>query len=381
MSGGRPVTRLQAHTNGTSGMRVAMVAPPWYEIPPPAYGGIEHVVAGLIEGMVDRGHRVHLLGTGRDLTRARFTQIYARPPVPEAGGTLPELVQAAASGRLLDDLMQREPLDLIHDHSLAGPLLARSRDIPTVVTMHWPTVGDLARYFGELGDTIGLVAISEAQRRQAPTLPWIGTVYNGTDVPRFQYRDVKEDYVAFLGRYGPEKAPHLAIDAARDAGFPIKLAGKCADPVELEYYAEHIEPRQGPDVEHLGEVGFAAKSELLSRARCLVFPICWEEPFGLVMAEAMACGTPVVALGRGSVPEVVVDGVTGIICEDPEDLGAAIREVKRIDPAACRRHAEKHFDLSVMVAEYEKLYRRVVGRSATIGKSLTSLRRASLVPS
>jgi glycosyltransferase involved in cell wall biosynthesis len=338
---------------------VAMIAPPWYEIPPRKYGGIEQVVAGLADRLADRGHDVHLFGTGRDGTRAKFSQIYAEPPPADGSGTLPEVVQAAAAARLLAELGRDIRIDVVHDHSLAGALLARGRDIPTIVTMHWPAVGELARYFEEIGPTIGLVAISDSQRKLAPTLPWIGTVYNGIDVAKFPYRDVKDDYVAFLGRYGSEKAPHLAIDAAREAGLPIRLAGKCADPSELAYYAEHVEPRSGPDVEHLGQLGFAAKTELLAGARCLVFPICWEEPFGLVMIEAMACGTPVVALGRGSVPEIVEHGVTGFVCEDPSELPAAIRDAKKLDPAECRKRAEDRFDTSVMVGAYERLYRSV----------------------
>ncbi|WP_460525979.1 glycosyltransferase family 4 protein [Flindersiella endophytica] len=336
-----------------------MIAPPWYEIPPRKYGGIEQVVAGLTDRLADRGHDVHLFGTGRDGTRARFSQIYAEPPPPDGSGTLPEVVQAAAAARLLTELGRNVRLDLVHDHSLAGALLARGRDIPTIVTMHWPTVGDLARYFEEIGDTIQLVAISDSQRKLAPTLPWAGTIHNGVEVTRFPYSDDKLDYVAFLGRYGPEKAPHLAIDAAREAGLPIRLAGKCSDPPELAYYAEEVEPRDGPDVVHLGQLGFAAKTDLLVNARCLVFPICWEEPFGLVMAEALACGTPVVALGRGSVPEVIEHGVTGFVCRDPSELAVAIRDAKTLDPAACRKSAEERFDLPVMAQAYERLYREV----------------------
>jgi glycosyltransferase involved in cell wall biosynthesis len=349
-------------TERTSGrLCVVMVAPPWYEVPPETYGGIENVVAGLTDQLVDAGHEIYLLGTGRDLTRARFLPIYAEPPAPGGSGTLPELVQAAAAGRLLDELTGQAGVrpDVVHDHSLAGPLQARARDVPTIVTMHWPAVGELAWYFEELGDTIGLVAISDSQCRLAPRLPWIATIHNGIDVSAFEYCEVKEDYVAFLGRYGPEKAPHLAIDAAREAGLPIRLAGKCSDPPELEYYDEYVAPRNGPGVEHMGQLALPEKARFLGRARCLVFPICWEEPFGLVLAEALACGTPVVALGRGSVPEVIEHGVTGFVCSDPGELPAAIRDAKLLDPATCRKRAEERFDLPVMVRAYEDLYRRV----------------------
>jgi glycosyltransferase involved in cell wall biosynthesis len=184
-------------------------------------------------------------------------------------------------------------------------------------------------------------------------------VHNAIDVASFPYREDKEDQVVWLGRYCPDKAPHLAIDAALEAGLPIVLAGKCNEPPEKAYFDSYIAPRLGPHATHIGMADFATKTDLLGRARCLVFPICWEEPFGLVMIEAMACGTPVVALRRGSVPEVVVDGVTGFIVDDPSDLPDAIRATKSLDPHACRQHVETNFDLKVMTRAYENIYRQL----------------------
>ena len=160
----------------------------------------------------------------------------------------------------------------------------------------------------------------------------------------------------FIGRMSPDKAAHLAIDAARAAGRRIVLAGKLQEPHEQAYFESEVQPRLGNDAEFVGEADMAAKQELYSTAHCLVFPICWDEPFGLVMIEAMACGTPVVALRRGSVPEVVLDGVNGLVRDNPADLPAAINEAAKIDPSACRRHVEENFDVSTMAAGYEHIY-------------------------
>ncbi|HZX02826.1 glycosyltransferase family 4 protein [Kribbella sp.] len=338
-----------------------MIAPPWFDIPPAGYGGIEAVVADLTNRLVAHGHDVLLIAAGNNGTDARFARTYAVPPSELLGQPAPEVVQAAAAARILaDEERAGRAVDLVHDHCLAGPLLARGRQVPTVATMHGPVEGQLLEYFRELGDTVSLVAISDAQRRRAPELPWVGTVHNAIDVASFPYREEKEDMVVWLGRYNPDKAPHLAIDAARDAGLPIVCAGKCNEPPERAYFDEYVAPRLGPDASHIGMADFATKTELLGRARCLVFPIRWEEPFGLVMIEAMACGTPVVALRRGSVPEVVVDGVTGFVVDDPAELPEAIRDAKLLDPAACRRHVEEHFDLEVMASGYDRVYRSLV---------------------
>ncbi|HEX2808830.1 MAG TPA: glycosyltransferase, partial [Kineosporiaceae bacterium] len=171
------------------------------------------------------------------------------------------------------------------------------------------------------------------------------------------YYEAKEDMLLFLGRLHPDKGVHLAIDAARAARLPIVVAGKCSEPVERKYFRTHIEPRLGPDVTIFGSADAAAKRDLLARAAALVFPILWDEPFGMVMIEAMACGTPVVALRRGSVPEVVIDGVTGVICDRPEQLPDAIHAARRLDPAACREHVRTRFDVATMAEGYESIYR------------------------
>jgi glycosyltransferase involved in cell wall biosynthesis len=338
-------------------LRIAMVAPPWFELPPVGYGGIESVVADLVDALVARGHEVTLVGAGRNGTRAqRFVQVFPEPPSQRLGEAMPEVLHAAAAARAIEGL----DVDLVHDHCCAGPLLARGRRTPTVVTAHGPVTGEVGDYYRYLGDSIELVAISDAQRRLNPDLNWVGRVHNAIDVGTFPYREDKDDYVLFLGRFNPDKGAHLAIDAARRAGRRIVLAGKLNEAAEKAYFEAEIRPRLGRDAEYVGEADATTKRELFSGARCLVFPIQWEEPFGMVMIEAMACGTPVVATRRGSVPEVVADGETGYVVDDLEDLPARIVAAEELSPAACRRHVRDHFDLPVLAEGYERVYRTLV---------------------
>lgn len=345
---------------GTTGraLRIGMVAPPWYPVPPPAYGGTEAVVAALVDQLVARGHEVTLVASGDPGTAAqRYLRIYDEPPSHLLGhSALPELVMAIESHRALADL----DLDLVHDHSAAGPLLALGRRRPTLVTMHGPVDGDHGTYYRGLGTAVGLIAISEAQRRITPDLNWVGTVYNAVDVPSFPFTPNKGDDVVWLGRFCADKGPDLAIEVARRAGRRIVLAGKLNETAEHEYFDEVIAPMLGPDVEYVGEADAAMKRELLAGAACLLFPIQWDEPFGLVMTEAMACGTPVVATPRGSVPEIVRHGETGFVCSTTDELVEALGSLDRIDPSACRRDVEARFDLPVMAAGYERVYREIL---------------------
>lgn len=340
-------------------LRIAMVAPPWFELPPVAYGGIEVVVADLVDRLVARGHHVTLIGSGRHRTTAqRFVPVFAEPPTDELGDPMPEVIHAAAADAVIEGLA----VDLVHDHSLAGPLLARGRAVPTVVTMHGPVDGRVGEYYERLGHSVHVVAISDAQRRRNPGLHWLGTVHNAVDVASFPFRAEKDDYVLWIGRFSPDKGAHVAIDAARRVGRRIVLAGKLNEPSERRYFDEAVAPRLASGVEYVGEVDAEIKRELFAGARCLLFPIQWEEPFGMVTIEAMACGTPVVATRRGSVPEIVLDGTSGVVVDRLEDVAGAILAAEALDPVGIRAHVRAHFDLPVMAAGYEAAYRRVLGR-------------------
>jgi glycosyltransferase involved in cell wall biosynthesis len=335
-----------------SKLHIAVEAPPWYEIPPHGYGGIEWICYWLVNGLVDRGHDVTLIGAGGNHTNASFFQTYERPPSERLGESVPEVLHAAACARALDGIS----VDVIHTHMLAGPLLAAGRAAPTIATAHGPMAGELGQYYRWASPHIDMVAISRSQRAEAQDLPWAGMVYNGIPVAEYPYREHKEDYVLFLGRMCPEKGVHLAIDAARKAGVTIVVAAKCTELAEQEYFAAEVGPRLGRGVEWIGPVGGDEKKDLLARARCLVNPIQWREPFGIVMVEALACGTPVVATRFGSVPEVVAHGVTGWIVDHPAALPEAIHRTRQLSPVDCRRRAESMFDTGRMVEGYERIY-------------------------
>ncbi|HKE50570.1 MAG TPA: glycosyltransferase family 4 protein [Actinomycetes bacterium] len=340
-------------------LRIAMIAPPWYPVPPNGYGGIEAMVADLITGLDGRGHDVVLIGAGpAGEVPGRYLATFEEAPTERIGEGMPELLHLARAARFLNE----QAIDVVHDHTAVGPLTARGRAAPTIVTAHGPVDDEIGEYYRDLGTSVSLVAISESQRRQAPDLHWSGVVHNAIDVSSYPYREDKDDFALFLGRCNPEKGVHLAIDAARAAGRRIVLAAKINEQPEQEYFDAAVRPRLGPDVEHVGEADADEKRQLMAAAYCFLFPIRWEEPFGLVMIEAMACGTPVVALGRGAVPEVVADGVTGFVRTELDQLPEAIDGVSRVSAADCREHVERNFDLKIMTAGYERIYRSVLQR-------------------
>jgi glycosyltransferase involved in cell wall biosynthesis len=341
-------------------LRVAVVTPPWFQIPPTGYGGIEWMCHWLTEGLVASGHDVLVIGAGRKGTSARFVATYDEPQGRRLGEPLPDIMHAA---KALHALAAFEP-DVVHDHTLAGPLTAPARSVPTVVTAHGPVDGEIGAYYAALGESIRLVSISQDQRSKGPDLPWAGTVHNAIPVDEYPFRADKEGFALFLGRMSPEKAPHLAIEAARRAGLRLVIAAKCNEKAEHRYFEEYVSPLLGSDTDWIGEADTATKKDLLSRARCFVFPIQWDEPFGIVMIEALACGTPVVALRAGSVPEVVDHGETGFICDTLDDLVEALGRTDSIDPAACRLAALARFDVRRMVDGYELVYRRVLAEHA-----------------
>jgi glycosyltransferase involved in cell wall biosynthesis len=355
-------------------LKIAVVAPPWFPVPPTGYGGIESVCAGLVDGLVERGHDVTLIGAGQDDTDAtRFFAATKEPQSDSVGDALTEVRHAVAASQVIGGL----DVDVIHDHTAAGPLVAAGLEIPTVVTAHGPVdgelgdyYGNLSRYYRDLGERISYVSISNSQRAGAPDLPWAATVYNGIRVSDHDFRCDKDDFVLFIGRCCPEKAPELAVHAARDAGRKLVALTKCREPDEKDHFEQVVEPLLGSDVEWLEEPPKERKHDLLARARALVMPIQWDEPFGMVMIEALASGTPVVALRRGAVPEIVEDGMTGFICDEPAELPTAIERAGEIDSDTCRQVVENRFSLQTMARGYEQVYIGAIERSrATAARS------------
>ena len=342
-------------------LRIVLVAPPYFDVPPSGYGGVEAVVADLADALIARGHQVTLLGAGRAGTAARFVPLWDRTLPDRLGQPYPEVMNALKVRRAVACIAAADGIDIVHDHTFAGPLnepAYRGLGITTVVTVHGPIDDDLHPYYRELGDDVGLIAISDRQRELAPDLNWVGRVHNALRVQDWPFRADKQDYALFLGRFAPYKGAHLAVRAAHEAGIPLVLAGKCDEPAEKAYFEQEVRPLLTDSDHFFGPADAVSKRKLLAGARCLLFPVLWEEPFGMVMIEAMACGTPVVALRAGAVPEVVIDGVTGLIRDRPAELPAAIERSASLDPAACRRHVAANFGVTQFGSGYEQIYQQ-----------------------
>jgi glycosyltransferase involved in cell wall biosynthesis len=340
-------------------MRIAQVAPLYESVPPQLYGGTERVVSYLTEELVRLGHEVTLFASGDSQTKAKLVAACPGSLWRDAGcrETLPHHV------RLLE-LVFRDVsrFDVVHFHCdyLHFPLL-RCRPCPSVTTLHGRLhVPDLQALFEEYAE-VPLVSISDDQRRPLPGANWQATVYHGLPRDLHTFRERPGDYLAFLGRMSPEKRVDRAVDVARQAGLKLKIAAKVY-PEERSYFQEVVQPllrEAGPWVEFLGEVGGRDKDEFLGNARALLFPIDWPEPFGLVMIEALACGTPVIAWRNGSVPEVVADGATGFVVHSVDEAVRAVGRVARLSRRGCRQTFEERFDAARMARDYLAVYRRL----------------------
>lgn len=342
-------------------MRIALLCPLWERVPPPAYGGIEAVVSLLAEGLVERGHRVTLYASGDSITAAELRSVHPRSLRTDAEVVNPHLLDWSNAF-----LCAREAsrFDLIHNHAGELPmLLAEFVRTPMLTTSHGPKIanGELIweTYAGHYN------TISRAAKEGLPNRGYLGVVYNAVDVASFPFSEGKDDYLLFLSRISPEKGTHHAIELARRLGRRLVIAGK-VDRLDREYFAAQVEPQiDGGLIQFFGEADAQQKRELFVRARALLHPITWPEPFGLVMAEAMACGTPVIALDRGSAPEVVAHGETGYVVRDVDEMAEAVLLLDRIDPRRCREHVAAHFDVPQMVDGYLTLYERILSGQAT----------------
>lgn len=355
-----------------TGLRVGLIAPPWVPVPPTVYGGIELVIDVLARGLRDAGCEVVLFSTG-DAT----CPVPRRWLHPQALGT----AVAPVGERAHVERAYRElaDVDIVHDHTLEGPLLAELHPpaTPVVTTAHGeftPHLRDL--YATAAAAQVAVVAISHAQRRTAPEVPVAAVIHHGIDVEAFPLGEGDGGYVLFLGRMSPDKGPHRAIEIARAAGKRIVLAAKMWEPDEHRYFAERVEPLLGTDAVYVGEVGGRHKLDLLAGAEALLNPIRWPEPFGLVMIEALACGTPVLSFAEGAAPEIVEHGRTGFLCRDEDDMAAMIAAVTDLDRAACRASVQARFSATRMVADHLALYRRLLSEC-----SVTSLESAGAGPS
>jgi glycosyltransferase involved in cell wall biosynthesis len=345
-------------------LRIGVLSPVWFPVPPDGYGGIEWVVAVLADGLVEGGHDVTLFASGDSATKATLAHVYDVAPSELIGTSLPELHHALACYE------RAEEFDVINDHSgVSAAALGGAVATPVVHTVHGPLDGDAGPIYEQVARVaphVGLISLSLNQRRPLPDLPWVANCPNAIDLGAYPFAAERGDYLLFLGRLSFDKGAHRAIEVAREAGLPLKLAGKMREPLEREYFERHVRPSLGWGIEYLGEVSHDEKVALLQGARATLFPIDWEEPFGLVMVESMACGTPVIATRRGAVPEVIEHGRSGIVVDDPAEMAAAIVESDRLEPAECRLSVQERFSPERMVGDYERAYEAVIARAATV---------------
>jgi glycosyltransferase involved in cell wall biosynthesis len=350
-------------------MKIAQIAPLWEQVPPPAYGGIELVVSLLTEELVRRGHEVTLFASGDSVSQAKLESIHPRalrldPEVKEYG------VYEAL--HLNNVFQQASSFDIIHSH-VGYPLLPYARFVktPIVHTLHMPFTPDNRKLFLSAKEQ-PFISISDAQVDASLGLNYVATVHNAIDVNRHQFfpHPNESPYLAFLGRLSPEKGPHHAIAIAKQTGLTLKMAGK-VDPVDKEYFEREIKPLiDGEQIQFLGEANHTQKNQLLGGALAMLFPITWREPFGLVMIESMAAGTPVIAMRMGSTPEIIVHGKTGYLCDSVEDCIKAVGRISEINRQDCRNHAADQFGVNRMVDGYETVYRHEIAlkKASTNGK-------------
>ncbi|MGH6884496.1 MAG: glycosyltransferase family 4 protein [Geminicoccales bacterium] len=340
-------------------MRIAQVAPLFESVPPKYYGGTERVVSYLTEELVRQGRDVTLFASGDSETRARLVAGSRRSLRLDRHC----IDQMAHHVVMLEHIAQRaREFDVIHFHlDYMHYPLSRRHGTPQLTTLHGRLdIPDLQPVYHEFCD-MPVVSISFSQRAPLPEANWLGTVYHGLPEDLFQFRESPGEYLAFLGRISPEKRVDRAVEIAREVRIPLRIAAK-VDDVDRNYFQDFIEPLlRDPLIDYVGEIGDGEKDEFLGCAIGLLFPIDWEEPFGLVMIEALACGTPVVAYLRGSVPEVIEDGRTGFIVEDVAGAVAAVRQLHTLSRRACREAFESRFTARRMADDYVRLYHRLAG--------------------
>jgi glycosyltransferase involved in cell wall biosynthesis len=341
-------------------LKVAILAPAWFAVPPTGYGGIEWVVSLLADGLVDAGHDVTLFASGDSRTKAKLAAVYPEAPSREIGRTFPEIKHA------LSCFAVAEEFDVINDHTgMLGCTLGATVSTPVVHTVHGPLngePGEIYELISKVAPQVGLISISMNQRKPKPHFNWIANCHNGLDFSIYPLRPHRRDYLLFLGRLSPDKGAHRAVAVAIETGLPLKIAGKMQEPKERQYFHELVEPHLVDGIEFLGEVTHGEKVELLQNARATLFPISWEEPFGLVMIESMACGTPVIATRWGAVPEVIEHGRSGIVVDHYTEMAGALEEADRLDPLELRKYVEEEFSPQRMVRDYVGAYEAAIAQ-------------------
>jgi len=356
-------------------MKIAQIAPLGERVPPKKYGGTERFVHIITEGLVKLGHDVTLFASGDSQTQANLLPSYPYSlregyfKNPYEAGNIPMLNIGRAY------LMQNE-FDIIHDHSgylsLPTAVLATT---PVVMTLHGAFLPEAKRLYEGLKNKKNpyYVSISYAQRKPCPDINYIANIYHGIDVSDYQFSGDEDGYLLFVGRMNEEKGVHHAIEVAEYLDLPLIIAAKL-DRVDVEYFRHSIKPRLTKKIKWIGEVDTKTRNKLMSHALCFLHPVTWREPFGLVLIESMACGTPVVAFNKGSIPEIVKHGKTGFVVEDVGEMIEYVKRIKSIDRRVCRTHVKENFSAQRMIEEYERVYEKILslGQLESIKKSTTS---------
>lgn len=335
-------------------MRIGIISPPWLPVPPPGYGGTELVIDVEARGLLDRGHDVIMFTTGD-----------ATIPVPrhweyrEALGT-ERFHDIEAELRHLETAYERlADCDVIHDHSVIGPRMQRV-DVPVVTTMHGTMEEMTRRWCQRYPDNVSIVAISASQRDSAPEISFTRVIHHGIELAGIETGAGDGGYLLFLGRMSPDKGVHRAIEVAREAGMPLRIAAKMKDADEREYFTDVVKPMLSGNIEYCGEADSVRKCELLQGAQALLNPLQWREPFGMVMIESLAVGTPVITTRCGAAPEIVEHGRSGYVCDSTEEMVAACERVRDLSRMDCRRAVEERFTAARMITDHENLFRDLV---------------------
>ncbi|WP_115790415.1 glycosyltransferase family 4 protein [Arthrobacter silvisoli] len=335
-------------------MRIGLVAGPWIPVPPPTYGGTERVVDTLARGFAESGHEVMLAASSDSRCPVRLVPGMRTSDPRELGFTLSELSHVVRAYEGLRDV------DIIHDHTLAGPLCrCGPSGVPVVTTIHGPLTPSAKDVYRAIGRTASIISISRDQASRVPGLPVRAVIHHGIDLSSVPVGTGQGGYVCFVGRMSPDKGVLEAIRIARQAGVPLRIATKIREPEEIQYFEEVIKPILGPNEDVTGEVDNAEKYHLMGEALAFLNPIQWSEPFGLVMIEALATGTPVLGTPFGSAPEIVSDGITGYLAST-DKLAAMIPAAADLSRAQCRARVEQHFSAERMVADHLRLFANLI---------------------
>jgi glycosyltransferase involved in cell wall biosynthesis len=349
-------------------MRIALIASPFISVPPRMYGGTELFVAHLAEGLKQRGAEVVVYANGDSTVDVEVKSLYSESEWPLPGDIFGNLKDVNHTAWAIADAAR--DCDILHLNNAPGLAISRVIDLPFVYTVHHPheeALSDFYRYYPE----VEYVTISDFQR-SLERMPKRRTIHHGIKVGDYSFQEQKQHYLSFIGRLAPVKGPHLAIAVAKQTGIPLKIAGE-VQPMFKNYFETEVKPHiDGKFIEYIGEADLRAKNELLANSMAMLFPIQWNEPFGLVMVEAMACGTPVVALRGGSVAEVVRDGVSGYICESIEEMAEHVCNLS-IAPSAIREYVDENFSVDVMVGKYMSLYESICVSQTSASSALDSI--------